>query len=279
MTAGIQRRSALARATLVPRAFFTRDRRIETSYRAGLLLRLGSSIITVGIFFFVSRTFDAAAPGLTSVGSSYFAFVLIGIIAQEFLSQAVGGFGSALRESQTTGTLELMLLGPSRLVTLLGSSMLWLYTSAGIGALTYLLLGVLLGVDLSRADIPAAALGLGLLLIGLAGMGFIAGAAVLIVKRGNPVGWAFRGASVVLGGVLYPVTVLPPVLQVIGLALPITHGLEVLRRALLEGATVTDMAQPLLSLALLSAVYLAAGVAAFSAAIGYARRDGSLAQY
>lgn len=279
MTALDRPLSGLSRATIVPRAFFRRDRRIEVSYRAGMLLRLGSSIITVGVFFFVGRTFDAAAPGLTDVGSSYFAFVLIGIIAQEFLTQAVGGFGSALRESQTTGTLELMLLGPSRLVTLLGSSMLWLFTSAGLGALAYLVLGVALGVDVAGTDILAALVGLGLLLIGLAGMGFVAGAAVLLVKRGNPVGWAFRGASVVLGGILYPVAVLPPVLQAVGQLLPITHGLAVLRGAVLEGQGVLELAQPLTLLALVSGGYLVLGVAVFGAAIRHTRVDGSLAQY
>jgi hypothetical protein len=101
--------------TALHRAFLVRDRRIETSYRAGLILRLASAVATVAVFFFLSRTFDDVAPGLTGVGTSYFAFVLIGIMAQEFLSQSVGGFGSALRESQTTGTLELMLLGRSHL--------------------------------------------------------------------------------------------------------------------------------------------------------------------
>ncbi|MEX1171669.1 MAG: ABC transporter permease [Chloroflexota bacterium] len=271
--------STLARATLVPRAFFTRDRRIETSYRAGLLLRLGGALVTVAIFFFLSRTFDAAAPALTAVGGSYFAFVLVGVIAQEFLGQSVGGFGGSLRESQTTGTLELMLLGPSRLLTLLASSTLWLHASAALGALTYLVLGVALGVDVSRADLPAVAAGLVLMLVGFSGMGFIAGAMVLLVKRGNPLGWAFRGASVVLGGVLYPVEVLPPALQAVGLALPITHALTVLRGSLLDGQGIIELAGPLLALAALSAAYLALGVVAFAAAIRYARTDGSLAQY
>jgi ABC-2 type transport system permease protein len=271
--------SALDRATRVPLAFFTRDRRIETSYRAGLILRIASAVATVGVFFFLSRTFDAAAPGLTTVGTSYFAFVLVGIAAQEFLSQSVGGFGGAVRESQTTGTLELMLLGPSRLLTLITSSMLWLHASAALGALTYLALGVALGVDLSRANVPVALLGLFLLLVGFTGMGFLAGATVLIVKRGNPLGWALRGASMVLGGILYPVEVLPAALQPLSALLPITHGLAVLRGSLLEGAGPIDLAGSVAALAVVSVLFLAAGLVAFAGAIRYARIDGSLAQY
>jgi ABC-2 type transport system permease protein len=269
----------LTRMTLVPRAFVARDRRIEMSYRTGLVLRLGSAAVTVGIFFFLSRSFDAAAPSLAAVGGSYFAFVLIGIVAMEFLSQSVGAFGGSIRESQTTGTLEFMLLGPSRLATLLTSSTLWLHASAALGALAYLVLGTLLGVDLSQADLPAAIVGLVLMVAGFTGMGFLAGATILIVKRGNPLGWAFRGASVVLGGTFYPVTVLPPLLQAASVLLPITHGLTVLRGAMLEGQGIAELAGPIAMLAVVSAAYLVAGVVAFAAAVRYARTDGSLAQY
>lgn len=264
---------------LIPRAFFRRDRRIETSYRAGLILRVASAVVTVGVFFFLSRTFDAAAPSLTAVGGSYFGFVLLGIVAQEFLGASVGNFGGAIRESQTTGTLELMLLGPSRLVTLLTSSTLWLHASAGLGALAYLVLGVLLGVDLSGMDVPAALVGLLVMIAGFTGMGFLAGATVLVIKRGNPVGWALRGASVVLGGTFYPVDVLPPFMQVLGTLLPITHGLTVMRGAMLEGLGIMDLAGSLAALVIVSAFWLAVGLVAFEAAIRHARTDGSLAQY
>lgn len=279
MTSFVRPLAALASVTIVPRAFFVRDRRIEMSYRAGLVLRVASAVVTVGIFFFLSRTFDVAAPSLTGVGGSYFAFVLIGIIAQEFLGQSVGSFGGAIRESQTTGTLELMLLGPSRLLTLLGSSTLWLHASAAAGALMYLALGAALGVDLSKANIPATLLGLLLMLVGFTGMGFLAGATVLIVKRGNPLGWALRGASVVLGGTFYPVDVLPPFLQSLGTLLPITHALTILRGAMLEGRGVVELAGPMTALVVVSGGYLAAGTLAFAAAIRSARIDGSLAQY
>jgi ABC-2 type transport system permease protein len=269
----------VASGLLVARAFVTRDRRIETSYRAGLILRIAAAVVTITMFFFLSRVFDTAAPSLTAVGGSYFAFVLIGIVAQEFLGQAIGTFGGQLRESQTTGTLEFMLLGPSRLGTLLLSSTLWLHASAALGALAYLTLGVALGVDLSRIDLPATLAGLLLMIVGFSGMGLLAGASVLVIKRGNPLGWAFRGASVVLGGTLYPISVLPTPLQMLGNALPMTHALTVLRGAMLEGNGIVELATPLAALAITSLFFLVAGLVAFAAAIRHARIDGSLAQY
>jgi ABC-2 type transport system permease protein len=272
--------TALAGAVRVPVAFFRRDRTIETSYRAGFILRLGSSIVTVAVFFFISHSFGLATTAdIQKYGADYFAFVLVGVALSEFLSQTVGGLGGSLRESQTTGTLELMILSPSRLSTLLLSTSLWLQASAAIGAVTYLLAGALLGADFSHADIPATALALIVTMVGFTGMGLLAGAVVIVIKRGNPVGWLIRGASLVLSGVFYPTEVLPSGLQALGELLPMTHALVILRGSILLGTGVTDAIPEFIALVVSSAVYLALGLLACAAAIRYGRTDGSLAQY
>ena len=102
-----------------------------------------------------------------------------------------------------------MLLSPSRLSVLMTSSSLWLQASAAIGAITYLVAGALLGADFSHADVLATVGAMIVTMIGFTGLGLVAGAVVIVIKRGNPVGWLIRGASVVLGGVFYPTEILP----------------------------------------------------------------------
>ena len=282
MTALAARRplGGLAEALRVPVAFFRRDRLIETSYRAGFVLRLGSSVVTVLVFFFISHAFGAAMnTEIATNGAGYFAFVIVGVALSEFLSTTVGGLGGSLRESQTTGTLELMLLSPSRLSVLMTSSSLWLQASAAIGAATYLVAGALLGADFSRADILATASALVVTMIGFTGLGLIAGAVVIVIKRGNPVGWLIRGASVVLGGVFYPTDILPPVLQALGQLVPMTHALAILRGSIFLGLGIGEMIPSFVALVVLSVGYFALGLFACATAIGYARTDGSLAQY
>ncbi len=271
---------ALAELVRVPVAFFKRDRTIETSYRAGYVLRLGSAIVTVAVFFFISHSFGLAkVADIQTSGADYFAFVLVGVALSQFLSQTVGGLGGSLRESQTTGTLELMVLSPSRLSTVLMSTSLWLQASAAIGAVTYLVAGALLGADFSRTDIPATALALLVTMIGFTGMGLLAGGVVIVIKRGNPVGWLIQGASVVLSGVFYPTAVLPAGLQALGQLLPMTHALVILRGSILLGTGISANLAEFGALVVLSGLYLAAGLFACSLAIRYGRTDGSLAQY
>jgi ABC-2 type transport system permease protein len=271
---------SLAEIVRVPVAFFKRDRTIETSYRAGYVLRLGSAIVTVAVFFFISHSFGLAkVADIQTSGADYFAFVLVGVALSQFLSQTVGGLGGSLRESQTTGTLELMVLSPSRLSTVLMSTSLWLQASAAIGAVTYLVAGALLGADFSRTDIPATALALLVTMVGFTGMGLLAGGVVIVIKRGNPVGWLIQGASVVLSGVFYPTSVLPAGLQALGQLLPMTHALVILRGSILLGTGISDTLPEFVALVVLSGLYLAAGLFACSLAIRYGRTDGSLAQY
>ena len=270
----------LADAARVPIAFFKRDRTIETSYRAGFVLRLGSAVVTVAVFFFISHSFGLASTAdISKYGADYFAFVLVGVALQQFLGQTVGGIGGSLRESQTTGTLELMVLSPSRLSTVLMSTSIWLQVSAAIGAVTYLVAGALLGADFSHADLPATALALLVTMVGFTGMGLLAGGVVIVIKRGNPVGWLLQGASIVLSGVFYPTAVLPAGLQALGELLPMTHALVILRGSILLGTEITAAIPEFVALVALSAIYLAAGLISCSLAIRYGRTDGSLAQY
>ena len=159
------------------------------------------------------------------------------------------------------------------------SSSLWLQASATLGAGTYLVAGALLGADFSHADIVATVSALVLSMIGFTGMGLLAGGVVIVIKRGNPVGWLLRGASVVLGGVFYSTDVLPPALQVLGAFLPMTHALTVLRGSILLGKGIADMIPSFVALLVLSVAYFIAGLLVCSLAIRYAQTDGSLTQY
>ena len=271
--------AALGAAARIPIAFVRRDRAIDFSYKAGLALRLASAVVTVGVFFFISRAVGTGNNALLGGGKDYFAFVLVGVALQEFLGQSVGGLGSQVRENQTTGTLEFMLLSPSRLPVILVSSALWLQVSAAMSAGTYLAAGTLLGADFGRADLPATVLTLALAIVGFTGLGLLAAAVVVMVKRGNPLGWAIRGASLVLGGVFYPTSVLPEGLRILGAALPITHALELLRGAILNGSGIAVMAGEFAALAVVSVAWLVVGLMGFALAIRLGRIDGSLNQY
>ena len=264
----------------VPWAFLVRDFREDSSYKIGFLFRVATAVINVAIYYFIASAFGpAAAPYLSSYGGNYFAFVIIGVAFSEYLAIGIGAIGDSVRQGQTTGTLELMLLSPTRLVVTLLSSALWSYVFATLRVLVYLIVGVALGMRFDQANLPFALLSLALAIVSFNALGLFSTSVIVLMKRGDTLGWALRISSLVLSGVYYPVDVLPSWLRAIGQLLPLTHALELLRRSLLLGEGFAQLWGDLLILAGLTIVLLPLGVLACHMAIQVARTDGSLSHY
>ena len=101
----------------------------------------------------------------------------------------------------------------------------------------------------------------------------------MIMKRGNPVDWLVTGISWLLGGVYYPVSVLPDWLQKISYMLPITHSLEGMRMALLKGSSIGELTNSVMALGIFSIIMLPISVLSFRMAVRQAKIHGSLTQY
>jgi ABC-2 type transport system permease protein len=257
-----------------------RDFRIELSYKANFAMRTLGVLLNVATYFFIARVFGSvAAPYLQAYGGSYFAFVVIGVAFNSYLGVGISALGDSIREGQATGTLELMLLSPTRLITVLLSSSLWSYMFACINVAVYLLAGAALGIQLDKANVPFALLSLAVSVLSFNALGMCAASLLILMKRGDPLGWAIRVSSAVIGGVFYPLSVLPSWLHTLAQVLPTTHALELMRRSLLNGQGWAELQGELLILAGLTALLFPLGLLACRLAIHVARVDGSLSHY
>jgi ABC-2 type transport system permease protein len=235
----------------------------------------------VAIFYFLASFLgEAAAPYLEPYGGDYFAFVLIGIAFAGYFGVGLSSFADSLREAQTTGTLEAMLTTPTGLSAIIISSSLWSYLMTTIRVALYLFIGaVFLDVDLGNGNYLLAAFVLVLTILSFSSLGIIAASFIMVLKRGNPITWLFSSISNLLGGIYYPVTVLPNWLLVISFFLPITYALRAMRLALLQGETITMLWQDILVLVIFCLILLPSSLFAFAYAVRRSKIDGSLAHY
>jgi ABC-2 type transport system permease protein len=264
-----------------PLAFVKRDLRILISYPFAFMLQFFGIFSTILMFHFVARVFGrAASPYLVAYGGDYFSFVLVGLAFSGFMTVAMNSFALSIREGQMTGTLEAMLVSPTRLSTILVSSSLWNFTFTSLRVLFFFLIGyVCFRVDLSRANLPAALVVQGLTILSFSALGIISASFIMVFKQGNPLDALMGAAFSLLGGVFYPVAVLPAWLQPLAWCLPITYSLHAMRLAMLMGASWRELAPDILMLALFAAVLLPFSLLIFRRAVRRARRDGSLTQY
>lgn len=262
-------------------AFLRRDWHIESSYPISLLLQFLGVFFNVFVFYFLSRLVAGfEIPTLASYGGDYFAFVLVGIAFSGYFGVGLSSFASNLRTAQTTGTLEAMLLTPTRLSTIIFSSCLWDYLLTTLRTLVHLALGALLfGVSFDRGNYLAAFLILILAVITFSSLGVIAASFIMVLKRGDPVTWLVNALASLLGGVFYPIDVLPSWLQGVSNFVPVTYALRAMRRALLVGASTRALLPDMLTLAAFGVILLPVSLLAFRLAVHRARMDGSLAHY
>ncbi|MEJ2265934.1 MAG: ABC transporter permease, partial [Anaerolineales bacterium] len=194
-------------------------------------------------------------PYLEAYGGDYFAFVLIGIAFAGYFGVGLSSFSSSLRQAQTTGTLEAMLTTPTALSTIILSSSLWSYLLTTLRVLVYLLIGDLfLKVNLGGGNYLGALIVLILTIISFSSLGIIAASFIMVLKRGDPITWLFNATSSFLGGIYYPVTILPGWLQFFSYLLPVTYALRAMRLALLQGASTATILSDILVLAVFSAI-------------------------
>jgi ABC-2 type transport system permease protein len=269
----------IARILLWVRAFLRRDLLTEISYRANFLFGLAGGLFAILTFFFLSQVVESAAPGLSHYRGGYFPFVLVGLAVTAFLNEALTGFARRVRQAQLLGTLEAVLATPiPPAVAILCQAVHPLF-GAALRASLYLLFGaILFGAEMATGNLPAAALALALGVVCFGALGILSASATMVLKRGDPIAWAIGGLSVLLGGVYYPVEVLPPELATVAQALPMTHTLRALREALLGDGGAALMGA-LATLAIFAAVLVPLSLVTFAWAVRRARREGSLTHF
>src|SRR6266702_1005667 len=143
----------------------------------------------------------------------------------------------------------------------------------------YVLGGVMFGLSLARVDLLAVALLFFLSVLAFNSIGILSATFTLVFKRGDPLLWLVAGLSWLLGGVFYPVEVLPRFLQHAGQLLPITHALTGMRAALLRGPPARELLPQIGALAVFGLVGLPVSVLAFHFGVRWANVTGTLSHF
>lgn len=266
----------MSRTLALARAGFLTD----ASYKVGMLVSLAGLVATTVPVYLVSRAMQPLmAESIAGQGGDYFAFVLLGMMATYFVATACNAIPGALASGVRNGTLEALLATPAPLPVLLAGlaayPLLWTLLRAAV----LLAAGAALGARFAWEGAAAGFVVLCLVVLAHAPFGLIAGALLLAFRTSGPLLQGVLVASMLLGGVYYPVEVVPAWVRPAAEAMPLGYGLRALRMALLEGARPAALLRDLAVLAAMAAGWMAAGTGALALALRHARRAGTLGQY
>jgi ABC-2 type transport system permease protein len=261
-------------------AFLRRDYRIYLSYRASFVLQAFGIVFPLALFFYLGRVVDQTRFGSQqNLSGGYFGYVVVGLALLTIVQASLSSFSRKLREEQMSGTFEALMATPRSPSLIVLSSATYELLRATVTGLTMIVAGVVLfglRLDLGPGSIAVTVVGLVGCLGLFASLGVAVAAFTVVIKQTAALLGMVVGGLALLGGVYFPIEVLPAPLEQVAAALPFTWGLDVLRASLLGGTVDPAQLGGLLASAVL---LLPVALLGFTMAVRRARRTGTLAEY
>lgn len=257
-------------------AIALRDLAVLRTYGRSAVLGTFSGLLGVLSYYFIGKLVGKEA--LAQTGGAYFPFVCTGLMIQGIVVASLGSLGSSLAREANEGTLEPELAAGANPLALVVGAAAAPALLATIQAILYGAFGALcLGVDLSTARPGPAALALLLTLIACAPVGFLGAAAWLLFRRPGVVTSVVFFGFGLMGGVYFPIALLPDLIAGIAEWVPLAAGLDALRAALLNGAGYGETRPELLRLVVVAAVSLPSSLWLLRLSLRRAMARGTLA--
>jgi ABC-2 type transport system permease protein len=261
------------------RTLFVRDVRLTLTYRYAFILSWIAIPISVVSLWFVSKIVPPSSHfGIAGATATYFQFAVVNVAFLTLQTAALQGFDHSVRDAQMFGVLESLLATPNREELIVLGSAVWTVALAAIQVFWYLGVAAMLGLRLGNVDVPALALFALFAVTASAPIGILSASFVMAFKQGAPTSFFVNGLASLIGGVLFPVAILPGWLQAASWWLPIAHTLSGVRGAM-HGASIVELAPDALWLAVATLVMFPLALVALRGATRRARFDGTLGQY
>jgi ABC-2 type transport system permease protein len=250
------------------------------SYRLQILVSFASLFGLLIPIYFVTRALEATMKSsLQGEGGDYFTFVLVGMIVMRYCTAVVNSLPTAFTAALRFGTLEALFATPTPVRVLVagmsGFPILWATAEASVLAAA----GAFLGARIQLAYLLPGVVILALIVLAYLSFSIFGVALLLAFRTTGAIPGAILLATNLVSGVFYPVHVIPTWVQKLSAVLPLTYGLQALRRTILNGASLQVTWVDLATLCLFLIVLLPASWLALTLSLRYARRTGTLAQY
>jgi ABC-2 type transport system permease protein len=204
--------------------------------------------------------------------------LIIGATFWNYLSVVFSWIAETIAVERWEGTLEYTMMAPVRRSThLLGSTAYALVYGVVHTAAVLVVLTLFFGLDLAHANLATAGIFMLLGSFSFVGIGMMAAILPLLyVERGAQMTFVLQSVLLLLSGVYYSISVLPPWMQALSHLSPATYVLEGVRAGLIEGVSIDALWGDVWPLVVMGVVLIPLGIRAFGRAERYAKRTGKL---
>ncbi|WBB69603.1 ABC transporter permease [Micromonospora sp. WMMD812] len=241
----------------------------ERMFPLTTILRYAAVVFPVLLYFFQGTFLNA---------TDAFVFMLIGASVTTGFQDALTALTNRLQFAQERGTLETYLVEPVPWALIPIAMNIWRTVTGTVMACFMVAFGCLLGARIEWRAIPFALL---IFLVGIAAcnaIGTLAASFIILFKRGEPVIMLYSLAAAVLGGTLFPISVLPDWIRWVSYLVPHSYVISAERQLLMANPPAEGLS-PLTSLLVLVGFCMAmfaVGLVVFDRSLKLARKLGIL---
>jgi ABC-2 type transport system permease protein len=257
-------------------AVLRRDLHVYLSYRTRIVSQLLTSVFSITLFYYVSKLVHIS--GFTTPGS-YFGFVVVGIALIGVIYSCFS-IPELLRQELIAGTFDRLLLSPFGAVrSVIAMTLFPLLNAFFLASLTLGLACVLYGLKLHWSTVPLSVPAMGLALLAFLPFGLLFAALTVVIKQGSVgTSWVIALLTIV-GGLYFPIDLLPHWVQTASQLQPFTPATNVLRHFLVNSPVTGPLGTALLKLAGFAAVLLPISLLILARAIRFGQRRGTIIEY
>jgi ABC-type multidrug transport system permease subunit len=253
--------------------FMKRDMVSFSTYKTNIFVLLLTAVFGALSFAFVGQS--SINQAVTSqYATNYTTYLIIGLAFNTYLGQAL----TLVQKTINPWALEEVLVSPTGLNTFIIGSSIWGFIWSTAVVAIYLLLGVYaFGIILSInivGTLIVLALGIGTFI----GFSMIGSGILILTKQGDPITALITIATSLFGNVLFPPSVLPPLLQLIAYVTPPYYFFTCIRKMLL-GSTIQMILPQLLILTLMCAIIVPIGYVIYAWCLKTAKKNGTLSWF
>ena len=257
-------------------AVLRRDMHVYLSYRTRMVSQVLTMLFSLTLFYYISQLVHVS--GFTSRGS-YFGFVVVGISLVSILYSSFA-IPELVRQELVAGTFDRLLLSPFGAIrAVIAMSLFPMIVSYVLATLTLVLGCVIFGLKLHWSTVPLAIPATFLVLLAFLPFGILFAALTIVIKQGTVgTSWVIALLSII-GGLYFPVSLLPEWVQTASKLQPFTPGTDLLRH-LLVGTSVGEPAHTaLLKVVGFAIVLIPMSIFALARAIRSGQRRGTIIEY
>ncbi len=261
--------------------FMRKDFIVESSYKLAFIIALLNYVLPIMSLFFIGKAVAGnRIRGIERYGTDYFSFALVGTAFSSYFQLAVSTFSGSIKRAQMAGCLEAILSSQTSPRSMVVMSSYYSFISAMIQMLLMFAIShFFLGFDLSKMNLISTLVSTLLSIAIFMCLGIFSAAGTVIFKQAEPVSWLLGVATALLGGAMFPISVMPAWLRFLASIFPITWSLDALRLAMLKGYSVDRLSAQLLMLTAMTIILFPLSLLTFEWAVEKGKRDGTLMQY